>query len=149
MRVDTSTDRVCNIPVPLDGLQSKFSLRQTVAMALAGIDTASLGAYSEATARDPGLVQLRERVAIDFQRGWPQTLSEIEIELADGRRVMARHDSGIPADDIAGQGRRLAAKFDTLVEPRLGAARTRELREVIAGLDGVADIGGLARLAAD
>ena len=42
-----ATDRVCNIPAPTDGLEAKFSLRQTVAMALAGVDTASLGAYSE------------------------------------------------------------------------------------------------------
>src|SRR5207302_2792305 len=46
VRIDASCDRVCNIAAPLDGLQSKFSLRQTVAMALAGVDTASLDAYS-------------------------------------------------------------------------------------------------------
>src|SRR5215831_8563848 len=45
LRLDRSCERVCNIPAPVDGLQSKFSLRQTVAMALAGIDTASLAAY--------------------------------------------------------------------------------------------------------
>ena len=56
LRLDASCDRVCNIPAPTDGLQSKFSLRQTVAMALAGVDTASLGAYSAENARDPALV---------------------------------------------------------------------------------------------
>src|SRR6266481_1051071 len=44
VRIDASCDRVCNIPTPVNGLQSKFSLRQTVGMALAGVDTASLGA---------------------------------------------------------------------------------------------------------
>ena len=67
-------------------------------------------------------------------------MSELEIELADGRRLTARHDAGIPAADIADQGRRLAAKFDALVEPLLGAPRTRELRETIAGLDRLADV---------
>src|SRR6516165_4191646 len=56
LRLDASCDRVCNIAVPVDGLQSKFSLRQTVAMALAGVDTASLGAYSVEMAHDPVLV---------------------------------------------------------------------------------------------
>src|SRR5215472_10575798 len=42
LRIDASTDRVCNIRTPSDGLETKFSLRQTIAMALAGIDTASL-----------------------------------------------------------------------------------------------------------
>jgi 2-methylcitrate dehydratase PrpD len=148
IRIDASCDRVCNIPVPVDGLQSKFSLRQTVAMALSGIDTASLGAYNTKNPHDPSLISLRERVRFDWQAGWPQTLCEMELELVDGRRVSARHDAGIPAADIAGQGERLAAKFDTLVTPVLGAPRVRELREMIADLDEVADIGSLVRLAA-
>ncbi len=148
LRLDAGCDRICNIPAPVDGLQSKFSLRQTVAMALAGVDTASLGAYSEKNARDPELIRLREMVALDFREGWPSTLAEIEITLADGKRVSARHDAGIPATDIAEQGERLAAKFDALVAPVLGAPRTRELRQMVAGLDGLAEIGSLARLAA-
>jgi 2-methylcitrate dehydratase PrpD len=147
LKLDASCDRVCNIPVPVDGLQSKFSLRQTVAMALSGVDTASLDAYSAENARDPGLVRLRERLKFDWQDNWPQTLSEIEIELVDGRRVSARHDAGTPAADIANQGQRLAAKFDALVAPVRGAARARELREMISGLDNLGDIGNLALLA--
>jgi 2-methylcitrate dehydratase PrpD len=148
LRLDTSCERVCNIPTPVDGLQSKFSLRQTVAMAFAGVDTASLAAYSAENARDPALIGLRERIEIDWQDSWPQTLSELEIELADGNRVTARHDAGIPAADIVDQGRRLAAKFDALVEPLHGAPRTRELRETIAGLDHLADVASLTKLAA-
>ena len=148
LRLDAGCDRICNIPAPVDGLQSKFSLRQTVAMALAGIDTASLAAYSEQNARDPALIGLRERVALDFHAGWPSTLAEIEVTLDDGRRVSARYDAGIPATDIAEQGERLAAKFDALVEPVLGGPRSRELRQMVAGLDGLADIGDLGRLAA-
>ncbi|MBV9374685.1 MAG: MmgE/PrpD family protein [Alphaproteobacteria bacterium] len=148
LRLDASCERVCNIPAPVDGLQSKFSLRQTVAMALTGIDTASLGAYSGENARDPTLVRVRELVELDWQDSWPQTVSELEIRLTDGRRLTARHDSGIPAADIADQGRRLAAKFDALVEPVLGAPRARELRETIASLDRLADVSDLTRLAA-
>jgi 2-methylcitrate dehydratase PrpD len=148
LRLDAGCDRICNIPAPVDGLQSKFSLRQTVAMALAGIDTASLAAYSEENARDPALIGLRERVALDFHAGWPSTLAEIEVTLDDGRRVSARYDAGIPATDIAEQGERLAAKFDALVEPVLGGPRSRELRQMVAGLDDLADIGDLGRLAA-
>jgi 2-methylcitrate dehydratase PrpD len=146
LRLDASCDRVCNIPVPVDGLQSKFSLRQTVAMALAGIDTASVGAYNAENARDPRLVGLRNRVRFDWQHNWPQTLCELELELLDGRRFSARHDAGIPATNITDQGLRLAAKFDALVAPVLGAPRARELREMISDLDNVADIRSLTRL---
>jgi len=147
LKLDRSCDRVCNIPSPTDGLEAKFSLRQTVAMALAGIDTASLAAYSAATATDPALVALRGKLTLDFQDDWPQAAAEIEIALSDGRVVRASHDAGIPAADVASQGERLAAKFDALAGPALGAPRARELRATIEGLDAVADVGALARLA--
>jgi 2-methylcitrate dehydratase PrpD len=148
LSLDRSCDRVCNIPAPIDGLEAKFSLRQTVAMALSGVDTASLGAYSAATATDPALVQLREKLALDFHDGWPQAAAELEVALTDGRVLKATHDAGIPSADIAAQGERLAAKFDALAEPALGTARSRELRETILGLDTLTDVGALARLAA-
>jgi hypothetical protein len=132
----------------MDGLQSKFSLRQTVAMTLAGIDTTSLAVYSETTATAPALVHLREKISIDFQDNWPQTLSELEVETANGRRFAARRDSGVPAVDIDEQGRRLADKFISLATPVLGAARTSELCETIANLDNLADFATAARLTA-
>ena len=147
LRLDASCERVCNIPAPVDGLQSKFSLRQTVAMALAGFDTASLTAYNVENALDPVLVRLREQVKLDWQEAWPQTLSGLELVLADGRHLTARHDAGIPAADIGEQGERLAAKFDVLVKPIFGSARTRELREAIADLDRISDIGNVTKLA--
>ena len=148
LAVDRSTDRVCNIPTPTDGLEAKFSLRQTVAMALSGVDTASLGAYSAETANDPTLARLREKVALDFRDAWPQAAAELEVTTTDGRVFKARHDAGIPSADIATQGERLAAKFDALAEPVLGAACARELRTAILGLDDLAQVGTVARLAA-
>ena len=147
LTLDQSCDRVCNIPAPTDGLEAKFSLRQTVAMALAGVDTAGLDSYSAAAATDPTLVALREKVTLDFEDGWPQAAAEIAVTLTDGRVLHANHDAGIPSADIAAQGERLAAKFAVLAEPVLGAARTRELRAAIDGLDSLADCGTLARLA--
>jgi 2-methylcitrate dehydratase PrpD len=148
LRLDRSCDRVCNIPAPQDGLESKFSLRQTVAMALAGVDTAGLDSYSAETANDPRLVALREKVTLDFQDGWPQAAAEIAVTLGDGRVLRASHDAGVPASDIAGQGERLAAKFDALAAPVLGPARARELHAAILGLDTLADAGTIATLAA-
>jgi 2-methylcitrate dehydratase PrpD len=148
LRLDKSCERVCNIPAPSDGLEAKFSLRQTVAMALCGIDTASLGAYSAASATDPALVALRDKVVLDFQDGWPQAAAEIEVAFGDRRVLRASHDAGIPCADIAGQGTRLADKFDALAGPVVGPARARELREMISALDRLADVGALARLAA-
>jgi 2-methylcitrate dehydratase PrpD len=148
LRLDKSCERVCNIAAPKDGLEAKFSLRQTVAMALSGIDTASLGSYSAATATDPALVALRDKVALDFQDGWPQAAAEIEVALGDGRVLRANHDAGIPCANILGQGEHLAAKFDALAGPVVGSARAHALREMIADLDRLDDVGAVARLAA-
>jgi len=148
LAVHRGSDRICNIPAPADGLQAKFSLRQTVAMALAGVDTASLGAYSAATATDPALVALRQRVAFDFRDDCPEAGAEMSLTLRDGTELRAEFDAGLPSADIADQGRRLAAKFDALAEPALGTSRTRELRAAIAALDQSATIAAITELAA-
>ena len=145
LRVDGACDRVCNIAAPRTGLEAKFSLRLTTAMALAGIETGALASYGEANAADPTLVSLRDRVELDFQSGWPHTLAEIELELTDGSRVEARHDAGIPNPDIADQGRRLGQKFAALVEPLLGA-RAAPLADAANRLDTLDDVRGMLAL---
>src|SRR6478752_5278908 len=95
LSLDETCDRVCNIPAPRTGLEAKFSLRLTTAMALAGVDTGGLGSYSEHTAADPTLIALRDKVEFDFQPGRPNTIADLEVALTDGRTVTATHDSGI------------------------------------------------------
>ena len=85
---------------------------------------------------------------LDFRDDWPAAAAELTVATADGRTLTARHDAGIPSADIALQESRLVAKFDALAEPVLGRSRSRELRQAIAELDALADVGDLARLAA-
>ena len=144
LRIDQSCGRVCNILEPRTGLEAKFSLRLTTAMALAGIDTARLGSYSDVTAQDRALVALRDRVEIEFQDGWSQTESDVAIETVDGHRFMASHDAGVPAADLTDQGRRLADKFMQLVEPLYGSARAQRIVTLTHDLDGLPDISVLA-----
>src|SRR5262245_21516449 len=120
LTIDETCDRVCNIPAPRTGLEAKFSLRLTTAMALAGVDTGRLGSYSEETAADPTLIALRDKVEFDFQPGRPNTIAELEVRLADGRTVAASHDAGIPTNDVDEQGRRLVEKCMALASPVLG-----------------------------
>jgi 2-methylcitrate dehydratase PrpD len=148
LRMDEAADRVCNIPAPRTGLEAKFSLRLTTAMALAGVDTGGLTNYAEATAADPVLIGLRDKVAFAFQPDLGHTKAELTIETTDGRRLTAFHDSGVPAADVAEQGRRLEAKFVALVEPIRGAARTADLVGAVGGLERLADTGQLMRLCA-
>ncbi len=146
LSLDESCDRICNIPAPRTGLEAKFSLRLTTAMALAGVDTGGLDAYSEATAADPTLIALRDKVEFDFQPGRSSTIADMELVLTDGSRVTTRYDSGVPADDIAEQGRRLEAKFVSLAEPVLGGAKTRDLIGEIGRFERLPDLRGMMRL---
>jgi 2-methylcitrate dehydratase PrpD len=145
LRIDGATDRVCNIPAPTNGLETKFSLRMTTAMALAGVETGRLDSYSEANAADPTLNSLREKISIDFQSGWPHTKAEMEIETTDGARFTATHDAGVPAADVLEQGKRLEQKFHALVDPILGAARAREIVGLVGRFDNLADTRALAK----
>ncbi len=143
LRVDQTTDRVCNIAAPTTGLEAKFSLRLTAAMALAGRETGRLDVYTAETATDPALVALRDRITVDFQHGWSSTRAEMEIRLRDQTTVHASHDAGIPAADVAAQGGRLETKFAGLVAPLLGAARTDALIAEVAAIERRETVRGL------
>ena len=147
LKIDAGADKVCNIPAPRTGLEAKFSLRLTSAFALAGVDTARLDTYSDERTRQADLVRLRDKVKIAFEAGMPSTLAEMRVALKDGRTVQARHDSGVPASDVAAQGLRVEAKFFSLAGPVIGRAQAERLAEAVHGLDRMERIDGLARLA--
>jgi 2-methylcitrate dehydratase PrpD len=147
LRVESGADKVCNIPAPRTGLEAKFSLRLTTAFALAGLDTARLDTYSERTAGDGVLQRLRDTVTVAFENDWPHTVAELEITLADGRILKARHDSGVPASDLAQQGRRLEAKFMSLAAPVLGEAQAARLADAVASLDRLGSVAELTQRA--
>ncbi len=148
LQIDEACDRVCNIPAPRTGLEAKFSLRLTTAMALAGVDTGGLVAFSEETAADPTLIALRDKVELDFKPGIGTTRATLTLELTDGTRLTARHDAGVPAADVTDQGRRLAEKFSVLAEPVLGRARSADLLGEVDRLDTVREVRGLLALCA-
>jgi hypothetical protein len=115
-------------------------------MALSGIDTGRLDSYTDENTADPGLIDLRDKMQIDFQAGWPHTLAEMDIHLTDGRVVTARHDSGVPAADVAEQGRRLEEKCLALADPVIGANRVSRLIGAVAELDNAPNVRELMAL---
>lgn len=148
LRLDEGADKVCNIPNPTTGLEAKFSLRQTVAMALTGVDTANLESYTAAITREPRIKALRDKMVIEFKHDWAHSLAEMAIQLDDGTTLEASHDSGIPWVDVAKQRRALETKFDSLVTPVLGPAGARRLVDAIERIDVLDDVGELARVSA-
>ncbi len=125
---------VCNIQEPATGLEGKFSLRATTALALLGRDTAELAIYSDTTMHDPALVRLRDRIRIVTDPALPATRARVSVTAGDGR-FTAEADTGVPAADLSLQRARLCEKFDALAAPVLGARRATELAEAALHVD--------------
>jgi 2-methylcitrate dehydratase PrpD len=138
--------RVCNIAEPKTGLEGKFSLRATTAMALLGADTADLATYSDRRMADPALVRLRDRVRVVTDAGREATRARVTLK-AGTRRFEAEADTGLPATDLAEQRTRLRRKFDALAEPCLGAERAARLAAAALGVDGMPRASELLELA--
>ena len=134
VRVPSASLRVCNIQSPETGLETKFSLRHTVAYALTGADTAAMETYSDANAREAALVRLRDRVRIEPDDSVQSTAALVEVTLADGGSKVERADVGIPMQNFDLQWDRLEAKFLSLVEPVLGRQKAAEIVKAVAGL---------------
>lgn len=131
IRVPSVTDRVCNLPRPETGLEAKFSLRLTVAMALAGRDTAGIATYTDDLTHDPTLVRLRDMAVLEFDDTLPEAKASITVSAPDAKGVSAEHDAGVPQSDLILQESKLSAKFSALVAPVLGNLRADALRDEI------------------
>ena len=133
VRVPAGHLGVCNIQDPRTGLECKFSLRMTTALALSGEDTFEEALFTDATARRPDLVALRERVEIDptqVGRGCVVT-----VRLKDGREVSRTGDVSQPVRDLEAQQAKLERKFRHLATSALGPARVEEVIGLCATLE--------------
>jgi len=142
VRVAPTSLRVCNLPAPRTGLEGKFSLRATTALALLGADTAELGTFSDARMAEPGLVALRDKVEVVADAELSAMQAGVLVR-ARGRTFEQVADTGEPEVDLARQRERLRAKFRALVAPRLGAARAESLAELALGIDTLPRAGAL------
>ncbi|WP_420565014.1 MmgE/PrpD family protein [Thalassobaculum sp.] len=130
LKVSEGSLRMCNIPEPETGLQVKFSLRHTAALALAGRNTGAVDTFTDAVANEPDLIALRRRVDVEpvkIDRS-EASKAEVIVEMTDGRVLHEIHDVGVPATDLDDQEAKLSDKFATLVAPLLGTDRAEELR---------------------
>lgn len=124
---------ICGIMQPRTGLEGKFSLVATTAMAWLGIDTSAQETYVDAVVNRPDVQALLHRIRIETDDRLGQM--QARVRCVDRRQAFAEafRDTGIPAGDLALQGERLHDKFRALAGPILGA-RTQHLREGLEDL---------------
>ena len=144
VRGSTTCIGVCDIAEPLTGLQGKFSLRATTAMALLGDDTSDPATFNDQRMRDAGLLSMRDRVTFSPEPG-PATQATVIVR-ANGGELTASADTGIPASDLDAQWARLSAKFLALAEPIIGRENARALHIAIAGIERAASVRNLVAL---
>lgn len=137
---------VCAIPEPSTGLEGKFSLRAATALTLLGENTADLRQYSDERMTAPDLVDMRNRVTVETAAGRGGAVADVRILTTDGRVLEASADSSLPIGDLDGQWVRLTSKFFGLVQPLLGADKTRELIAAVERLDASESPGELLAL---
>ena len=132
LTVDPTCLGVCDIEAPATGMQAKFSLKATAAMAVLGDATADPAAFNDARARAPELVSLMRRSQLVTQP-MAATRSRVCVVLRDGTKLNVERDTGVPASDLGQQEARLRAKFSRLVPAP--AALTDALCECVLTLE--------------
>jgi 2-methylcitrate dehydratase PrpD len=137
---------VCDIEEPTTGLEGKFSLRATTALALLGEDTSDPALFTEEKMRDAALVALRDRVTFVPQPNLGAMRATVVVR-AGGRELSAEFDSGIPATDLDAQWSKLSAKFHALAEPIIGRDSANTLHATIERIESVPNVRELLQLA--
>lgn len=137
--VDKGHNSVCNISAPATGLQVKFSLRHLMAMVAHGHDTADLNVYTDIMARDPALVQWRDRVRVHFDSLPSGKGARVELQASDGAVHTRYTDVGIPREDLPDQWAALIAKGRAITRGVLAPERFDALVQCIKTLDAQPD----------
>ena len=144
VRVHPSLFSICNIEEPKTGLEGKFSLRATTAMALLGEDTSDLATFSDAKVTAPDVVALRDRVKVVAAGKTRQTQALVEVK-SNGHTFQAESDSGKPAADLALQRENLMRKFIALAAPILGRNGAEACSQAALGAEKIASTVELMR----
>ncbi len=139
IQVDPGHFRVCNIQEPATGLEAKFSLRFTAAMAMAGLDTSSIDIFTDELTRDPTVVHLRDKIRITaHETRNPDSI--VTLRTANGAEYCDAVNVAIPMRDLDAQREKLTRKFHALVDPRLGAERATAIADACNALEETDDL---------
>src|SRR5438067_8675889 len=81
VRASAGCQGVCDIAEPTTGLEGKFSLRATTAMALLGDDTSDPASFSDARMNDDSLRAMRDRITFVAAADIPGTRATVTIRV--------------------------------------------------------------------
>lgn len=132
---------------PRTGLEGKFSVYHSAAVAI--IDgAAGEQQYSDARARDPSVIALRDKVTATADKGVREDEAYISIDLSDGGKLEKHVKHAIGSLERPMTNADLEAKFRGLAAGILPSVQTDKLIALCWSLAAVADVGEVARNAA-
>jgi 2-methylcitrate dehydratase PrpD len=146
VRVNPLVISITGVEEPATGLQSKFSVYHSAAVAL--IDGAArIPQYTDERASDPAVIAMRRKVKATADKSLGIDQAEAVITVDGSRhRTFIEHATGTVANPMSEMA--LDAKFMANAEPVIGRHRARRVRDLVRGLDRLADVRELIGLCA-
>ena len=145
LRVHSLVLELTGRKAPKKGLEGKFSVFHGCAVGLV-YGRAGESEFSDAVVTDPRVVALRDRVNATVDPSIHEDAVLLTARLRDGRTLEIRVDHAVGSLERPLGDDQLAAKFDALVAPVLGAARAREISARWPSVAQLSDIGALSAL---
>ena len=145
LRVHPHAVTITGVIEPKTGLQSKFSIYHSAAVAFLD-GTAGIAQYSDARALAPEVVALRQKVEVSVDESLQTDQARATVVLASGARHEAAvaHASGTVANPMSDAA--MEAKFIANTEPVIGAARAGQVRDLVWRVETLPDVGELIAL---
>ncbi len=146
VRVNPLVISITGVEEPATGLQSKFSVYHSAAVAL--IDGAArIPQYTDERASDPAVIAMRRKVKATADKSLGIDQAEAVITVDGSRhRTFIEHATGTVANPMSEMA--LDAKFMANAEPVIGRDRAQRVRDLVRGLDRLADVRELIGLCA-
>jgi len=138
--------RVSFIEHPTTGIEAKFSLPHTVAMALAGKNTTNIASYDQESCVDSELVALRKKTRVIGEKTFATGIGETKVFLKDGTIFQKLVKVCEPEHDLATQAQKLKHKFFTLASPVIGEERAHQAIKLLLSLETLDNIDELMAL---
>jgi 2-methylcitrate dehydratase PrpD len=146
LRVNPLVISVTGVETPDTGLQSKFSIYHSAAVAW--IDGAArIPQYMDERAGDPAVVALRQKIKVTTDPSLRSDQAEAVATVAGVRhRTFVEHAGGTADNPMSDA--EIEAKFLANAEPVIGPDRARRVRDLVQRLDRLADVRELSQLCA-
>jgi 2-methylcitrate dehydratase PrpD len=143
--VNPAAVRITGVEEPQTGLQSKFSIYHSAAVAFLD-GNAGIGQYSDERALADEVVALRRKVRVSVDDGFRKDEAHVAIIEAGGARHEAHIDHASGTVDNPMSDAAMEQKFLANAEVAVGKARARKIADTVWGLEKLSDVQGLIRL---